>query len=73
MNWEIRLDMYRLPCERQLASGKLRVSPGAQLSALRWPRGVGWGVGWGGGSRGKEYVYPVADSLRCTVETKATM
>ena len=35
VNWEIRFDINVLPCVRQIASGKLLQSKGAQLSALR--------------------------------------
>ena len=37
MNWEVRIDITRV---KQIASGKLQDSTGAQLSALWWPRGV---------------------------------
>ena len=35
VNWEIRFDINVLPCVRQIASGKLLQSKGAQLGALR--------------------------------------
>ena len=34
MYWEIRIDIYTLPCVKQVGSGKLLCSTGAQLSAL---------------------------------------
>ena len=46
-----------------------------QLSALRLPRGVGYG-GWGGGSRGSRYgdiCMHMDDSLWCTTETNTVL
>ena len=34
MNWEIGVDIYTLPCVKQIASGNLLYSTGAQLCAL---------------------------------------
>ena len=41
----MRADIYTLPWVQQEASGRLLISTGAQLSALRQPRGVGWRAG----------------------------
>ena len=44
--------------------GSCCAAPGAQLGALGWPRGVGWGRGWKGGSKREEiYVYRWVTSL----------
>ena len=50
MNWESSADIYKLPCVKQTASGKLLLTQGSQLGALWWPRrswpsGMG-DVGW---------------------------
>ena len=37
-----------------------------QTGALYQPRGVGWGGRWEGGSKGRGYVIPMADS-RCSL------
>ena len=34
MNWEIRIDICKLPCVKQIASGNLLYSTGTQLGAL---------------------------------------
>ena len=40
-----RIDIYALPCVNRELAGGCYVAPGAQLSALWWPRGVGSGAG----------------------------
>ena len=37
--------------------GNCCVAQGAQLSALWWPRRVGWGYWWEGDPRGRGYIY----------------
>ena len=56
-NWESGIDIYILLCVRQMASGKRLYKTGAQLGALWWPPGLGWG--WMGGRLKREgrYVY----------------
>ena len=34
MNLEIRIDIYILPCVKQIASGNQSIAQGAQLTAL---------------------------------------
>ena len=42
MNWEIRIGTHTLPCEKQIASGKLLCSTGSSARCW-WPGGVRWG------------------------------
>ena len=79
MNWEIRTDIYTLPCVKQMASGKL---PYRELSLVVWG---GLGLGdlegegvcvWGRSKRETVYIYThthIADSLHCTAETYTTL
>ena len=53
---ERNTDIYTTPGVKQPA-GSCSVNQGAQLSALWWPRPVGWGGGWGGGSSGSRHMY----------------
>ena len=56
-NWEIRIDIYILPCVEQITSRKLLYSPGssAQCSEVIY---MDWmGVGQEGGSGEKGYIY----------------
>ena len=56
MNWESRIDIYTLPCVKQLASGKLLYN--TESSALCSDHLDGWGGrGWERGSRGRIYMY----------------
>ena len=48
------------------------MAQGAQLGALWWPRGVGWGAGREV-QEGKDICTHIADSLHCTAETNATL
>ena len=55
--------------------GSSRIAQGDQFSALRRPRGVGYG-GWEGGSRGRGYGdigMHMADSFCCTTETNTVL
>ena len=45
MNWEIRIDVYTLPCVKLIASGKLLHSTGRSARCSVMTRWVGWGVG----------------------------
>ena len=42
-DWEIRTDIYTLPCVKQIANGKLLYSTGcsAQCSVMTWKGGMG--------------------------------
>ena len=53
MGWidSVALTHTIMPCVRQLASGKCRITQGAQLSALNDPEG------WEGESRARGYIY----------------
>ena len=50
--WEVRTDIYALPCVKQLASGKLPCSTGgsAGCSVMSYQGGIGE---WEGGSQGR--------------------
>ena len=52
MNWVIGIDIYTLPCVKQIASGKLLYSTGnsARCSAVTLR-------GWEGGPRGRGHMY----------------
>ena len=56
MNWEIRIDIYTLPCVKQIASGNLPYSRGssARCSVMTWMGGMAWG---GRSKREGIYVY----------------
>jgi len=47
MNWDIRTDIYTLPCVNQTASGSLLCSTGSSAwgSAVAWRAGWGWAAG----------------------------
>ena len=69
-NWESDIDMYTIPCVKQIASGKLLYSPGS--SALCDDL-----EGWGGGvgeryKREGTYVYRWLIHC-CTAETNTTL
>ena len=61
-HWESSIDIYILPWNRQLVGSSWTVQ-GAQLSALWWPRGAGWGCGWEESSRGRGYTYQSVTSV----------
>ena len=54
MQWENRTETYALCYVKQIAC---YMTQGAQSSALRQPRGVGWARRWERGSRGRGHVY----------------
>ena len=55
MSWESRIDIYTLPCVKQLAGGRLLHSTGSSIRcSVITSRG---GTGWGGGPREKENRY----------------
>ena len=56
MNWESSMETYTLPYVKQIASGNLLVTYGAQPSALWQSRGVGWGGRWEGGLMGRGHM-----------------
>ena len=64
MNWEIRIDIYTLPCVKEIASGNLLYSTGS--SALWRPRWVGWGGG-------REVQEGGDICIHCTAETNTTL
>ena len=83
--WEVRTDIYALPCVKQLASGKLPCSTGgsAGCSVMSYQGGIGE---WEGGSQGRGYMHACAlscsvmfnslytvHSLCCTTETNTTL
>ena len=45
MNWKSVIDIYTLPCVKQIASGNLLYTQGAHCGALWWPKEGGWGSG----------------------------
>ena len=59
-NWESDIDMYTIPCVKQIASGKLLYSPGS--SALCDDL-EGWGGGVGERYERGDICIQVADSL----------
>ena len=71
MNWEIRFDINRLPCVKQIASGNVLYSTGssAQCSVMTQM----WGEKGEGGPRERDYRHTYADSLHCTAETNTTL
>ena len=53
-NWEGNINMYTVPCTKQITSGKLLGNTDGGPGTLWWP----WGMGWDGrGSLQKEGVY----------------
>ena len=56
MNWEVRIDIYTLPCVKSIVSGNLLYSTGSstQCSVMTHMGGMG---GWEGGPRGRGYMY----------------
>ena len=72
-NWEIRIDIYTLPCVKQIASGNLLYSTGSSA----WCSVMTQMGGMGGGGRevqeGRDICIHIADSLRCTAETSTTL
>ena len=70
MNWESSIDLYTLPCIKQLV-GSCYTAQGAQLSTLWWPGGVGCGDAREA-QEGGDICILIADS-RCSIaETNAT-
>ena len=43
MNWEFGIDIYTLPCVKQIASGNLLYSAGSSVWCFVMTRCVGWG------------------------------
>ena len=66
-NWEIRVDIYTLPCVKQRASGKLLYSKGSST-----PCSVMIRKGEMGGRYTRE-LQEGTDSLPCTAETNTTL
>ena len=59
MNWEIRIGINTLPCEKSIASGNLLYSTGssAWCSVMGMDARGGGGMGMVGGPRGRGYMY----------------
>ena len=67
-------DIYTLPCVRQIASGKLRVPRGAQLSASMEAQRAGVGEGeWEGGPNGGDLHSLIVGSRCRTAETNTAL
>ena len=69
MNWENSTDIYTPSYIQYIASGKLCVAQGSQLSALWWPSRVGGREAQEGG----DICIHIADSLCYTAEAKTTL
>ena len=63
--WAGSMETHTSPCVKQIARGGCHVTQGAQLGALWWPRGVGWG--W---VRGRGCMFPYGRLCCCTAETQ---
>ena len=56
--WEIRAELYAVPCVKRTASGKLLSSTGSERSSALWDEREGWDVGSGmDAQEGGVYVY----------------
>ena len=73
INWGIEIDIYTVPCVKQVASRNLLYSTGAQLDVLWWPRWVGWGWGEGEAQEGRDICKHIGDLLCCSAETNTTL
>ena len=67
-NWEIRSDIYREQCVKQIANGNLLYSTEAHLSALQLSKGVGWEGSVRKAQEGEDICIHAADSFHCTAE-----
>ena len=73
VNWEIRIDIYTLPCVKYRASGNLLYSSGssAWCSVMTYMVGLRVG-GWRKVQEGGDICIHIADSLHFTAETNTT-
>ena len=70
-NWEIRIDIYTLPCVKQIASGNLLYSTGSSswCSVVTYMGGMGVGVE---GRSKREGIYVYIQLIPFIVEQKLT-
>ena len=67
------MDIYTTMCEIDSLVGTCHIALEAQLGALWWPRGVGWGSGGTEVHEGGGVCIYIVDSLRCTAENNTTL
>lgn len=71
-NWDTSVDMFTLPCEKQLVR-TCCIGQGARLGALGWPRRVGMTVGEKELQEGGDLCTYIADSLHYTAKMNTTL
>ena len=69
----VALIYIRYHMRNSLLVGNHCTAQGAQLSALGWPRGVGWGGSGKESQQGRDMCIHRADSRCCTAETNTTL
>ena len=76
-HWEVRTELYTIPCVKWTASGELLYSTGSSAQCSGTTERAGMGddaVGWEGNSRQRGYRYILRAGLHCcTAETNTTL
>ena len=70
-NWEIRIDMYTLPCVKQIVGGKLLYP--RELSQVLCNDLRSGMRGWDRDSRGRGYTYAYGGFICCTAEANTAL
>ena len=71
MNWESSIDIYTLPCVKQLV-GNCYITQGAQSGTLWQPRGLTWGGGMKA-QEGEDITHIVMADSCCMAETSTIL
>ena len=71
-HWEVRTELYTIPCVKWTASGELLYSTGSSAQCSGTTERVGMGE-WDGCSRGRGICILIVDSCWCIAEINTTL